>query len=120
MDIRSLYTFLPAHTANKASIQLGVWCCAGLLKLHELRLQQGDIDTEETVPLIGMTAIGLDWKSHVAYKLPDDGSVVILGPVSIGGYEDIHNFFVLNSVFKIIAKWAEQDYWTHFRGIFGV
>ncbi|ELR09120.1 hypothetical protein GMDG_03700 [Pseudogymnoascus destructans 20631-21] len=128
-----------SHTANKASIQLGVWCCAGLLKLHELRLQQGDIDTEETVPLIGMTAIGLDWKSHVAYKLPDDGAVVshfhfhtlyevekssadlpcvvkvILGPVSIGGYEDIHNFFVLNSVFKIIAKWAEQDYWTHFR-----
>ncbi|ELR10086.1 hypothetical protein GMDG_04486 [Pseudogymnoascus destructans 20631-21] len=110
----------PGKSYNEASIQLGVWCCAGLLKLHELRLQQGDIDAEETVPLIGMTAIGLDWKSHVAYKLPDDGAVVILGPVSIGGYEDIRSFFVLNSVFKIIAKWAEQDYWTHFRGIFGV
>ncbi|KAL5347667.1 hypothetical protein ACLOAV_007076 [Pseudogymnoascus australis] len=65
----------PGKSYNEASIQLGVWCCAGLLKLHELRLQQGDIDTEETVPLIGMTAIGLDWKSHVAYKLPDDGAV---------------------------------------------
>ena len=43
---------------------------------------------------------------------------VILGPVSIGGYEDIHSFYVLNSVLKIIAEWAEQDYWTHFRGIF--
>lgn len=66
----------PRKSYNEASIQLGVWCCAGLLKLHELRLQQGDIDAEETVPLIGMTAIGLDWKSHVAYKLPDDGAVV--------------------------------------------
>ncbi|KFZ19777.1 hypothetical protein V501_00510 [Pseudogymnoascus sp. VKM F-4519 (FW-2642)] len=134
----------PGKSYNEASIQLGVWCCAGLLKLHELRLQQADIDAEETVPLIGMTAIGLDWKSHVAYKLPGDGAIVshlhfhtpyevekssadlvgvvkvILGPVSIGGYEDIQSFFVLNSVFKIIAKWAEQDYWTHFRAIFGV
>jgi hypothetical protein len=44
---------------------------------------------------------------------------MILGPVNSGCYEDAHSFIVLDSVVKVIAKWAEQEYWTHFKDIFG-
>jgi hypothetical protein len=31
---------------------------------------------DDGVPLLGLTAIGMDWKSHLAYKDPEDGATV--------------------------------------------
>jgi hypothetical protein len=66
----------PGKSYTEASVQLGVWCCAGLLKLQELRQQQGELYSNEAMPLLALTAIGLDWKAHLAYKLPEDGPIV--------------------------------------------
>jgi hypothetical protein len=66
----------PGKSYTEASVQLGVWCCAGLLKLEELRIQQGHAGLDDGVPLLGLTAIGMDWKLHLAYKDPEDGVTV--------------------------------------------
>jgi hypothetical protein len=66
----------PGKSYTEASVQLGVWCCARLLKLQELRQQQGGTCLDDTLPLLALTAIGMDWKAHLAYKLPEDGPIV--------------------------------------------
>jgi hypothetical protein len=45
---------------------------------------------------------------------------MILGPINSGGYEDVLSFFVLYCVLQVTANWAEQEYWTHFKDIFGI
>jgi hypothetical protein len=34
----------PGKSYTEASVQLGVWCCIGLLKLEELQRQHADIE----------------------------------------------------------------------------
>jgi hypothetical protein len=70
----------PGKSYTEASVQLGVWCCAGLLKLEELRIQQGHTGLDDRMPLLGLTAIGMDWKSHLAYKDPEDGTITLSAP----------------------------------------
>jgi hypothetical protein len=42
----------PGKSYNEASIQLGVWCCAGLVKLEELQQQNGKDPASKPIPLI--------------------------------------------------------------------
>lgn len=66
----------PGKSYTEASVQLGVWCCAGLLKLQELRTKFGTERSDEPLPLFGWTAIGTDWKLHLAYGDQDGAAVV--------------------------------------------
>jgi len=68
----------PGKSYLEASLQLGVWCFAGLQKLEELRLQSESRSVSESLPLFGWTAIGMDWKLHIAYLDAHDGGVVSL------------------------------------------
>jgi len=66
----------PGKSYMEASVQLGVWCCAGLLKLQELRAHYGTVEGGQILPLFGWTAIGMDWKLHIAYQDPASNEVV--------------------------------------------
>jgi len=81
---------------NEATVQLGVWCAAGLEKLrrlreerHEKRLREsGEVDEPlrregegeggpELPPFLGWTVVGHEWKLHVVWK-DGSGNVVSL------------------------------------------
>ncbi|KAH7379977.1 hypothetical protein BKA64DRAFT_765676, partial [Cadophora sp. MPI-SDFR-AT-0126] len=83
---------------NEATVQLGVWCAAGLEKLRRLRGEGHDKRTGERgeayeplrreaeaegggelPPFVGWTVVEHEWKLHVVWK---DGS----GNVDLGGY----------------------------------
>jgi hypothetical protein len=58
---------------NEATIQLGIWCSAGLEKLQSMITT----DTAETQkPLLGWTVIGHEWKLHIAWKDQEAGNTV--------------------------------------------
>ena len=59
---------------DEASMQLGVWCAAGLEKLRRLYPVKDDHDLR---PLIGITVIGHDWNIHIGWKrVNGDGTTV--------------------------------------------
>jgi hypothetical protein len=141
----------------EASLQLGVWCFAGLAKLDGLRVRsrttgremmtptingqiptaKGDdyvaedenlvsgahattVDrsrTEENLPVFGWTAIGMDWKLHIAYRDMADDGVTILGPLDSGGLGSVMAFFKLFETATALAMWAKEKYWMEFRSI---
>ena len=123
----------PGKNYLEASLQLGVWCFAGLAKSDELRLQlstagrkaptpamNGQIsatDSKQNLPVFGWTAIGMDWKLHIAYRDTTDGGVVILGPLDSGGLGSVPAIFKLLKTVIALAKWAEDTYWPEFRSI---
>jgi len=54
-------------------MQLGIWSAAGLEKMWSM------VDMEEAqsmMPLLGITAIGHDWKIHISWKLQGTGETV--------------------------------------------
>ncbi|KAI9767242.1 MAG: hypothetical protein M1840_005842 [Geoglossum simile] len=141
----------------EASLQLGIWCFAGLAKLDELRVQSrtagqktptpamnvqisiadGEGYTvedensvvgvhatavncsrvEQNLPVFGWTAIGIDWKLHIAYRDMTDNGVVVLGPLDSGGLGSVMAFFKLFKTATALAKWAKEKYWLEFRSI---
>jgi hypothetical protein len=141
----------------EASLQLGVWCFAGLAKLDELRVRSGTagrktptpamngqisaadgegrtvedensvvgvhaaaVDysrAEQNLPVFGWTAIGMDWKLHIAYRDTTDDGVMILGPLDSGGLGSVMAFFKLFKTATALAKWAKEKYWLEFRSI---
>jgi hypothetical protein len=81
---------------NEATVQLGVWCAAGLEKLRRLReeghekrtRERGEVDEpprkegeaeeeRELPPFVGWTVVGHEWKLHVVWK-DESGNVVSL------------------------------------------
>ncbi|KAJ9653150.1 hypothetical protein H2201_009174, partial [Coniosporium apollinis] len=122
----------PGKSYLEASLQLGVWCFAGLEKLRELRALSGKLaqqmptpgSTDEEVeaaaegteepgdelPLFGWTAIGMDWKLHVAFRDKADGGVVVLGPLDSGGLGSVLPFFKLLRTVAALAAWAKDTY----------
>jgi hypothetical protein len=115
----------PGKNYLEASLQLGIWCFAGLAKLDELRVQSrtgmiGEIsaaDSGRDLPVFGWTAIGIDWKLHIAYRDKTDGGVMILGPLDSGGLGSIMAIFKLIKTATALAKWAKEKYWPEFRSI---
>jgi hypothetical protein len=117
----------------EASLQLGIWCFAGLAKLDELRVQSrttgrklltpamiGQIsaaDSEQNLPVFGWTAIGMDWKLHIAYRDTTDDGVMILGPLDSGGLGSVMALFKLFRTATALAKWAKEKYWLEFKSI---
>jgi hypothetical protein len=84
----------PGGSYSEATVQLGVWCAAGLEKLRRLREEAHERRTNEAVevdkqppgeggaegddelpPFVGWTVVGHDWKFHVAWK-DSSGKVV--------------------------------------------
>jgi hypothetical protein len=57
---------------NEAVMQLAIWSAAGLEKL---KTQGPNILHTETLPSLGWTVIGHDWKLHISWK-DADGRVV--------------------------------------------
>jgi hypothetical protein len=58
---------------NEAIMQLGVWSAAGLEKMWSM------IDMEKAqsmMPLLGITAIGHEWKIHISWKVQGTGETV--------------------------------------------
>ncbi|KAJ9624517.1 hypothetical protein H2203_005252 [Taxawa tesnikishii (nom. ined.)] len=126
----------PGKSYLEASLQLGVWCFAGLEKLKELRVHSGktdeqilasgeekeseiaqDMRSQEDLPIFGWTAIGMDWKLHVAFEDKADGGAVVLGPLDSGGLGSALSFFKLFRTATMLAKWAKETYWAEFRSI---
>lgn len=145
----------PGKSYLEASLQLGVWCFAGLAKLEELSVRsrmQGPKTSTPTIhgktptvesdghtvedknstveahavdcskmkgslPIFGWTAIGMDWRLHIAYKDTIDNGVVILGPLDSGGLGSAMAFFKLFETATALAKWAKEKYWIEFRSI---
>lgn len=124
----------PGKNYLEASLQLGVWCFAGLQKLDELSIERqrirggGDetrainVDDNDsaniatascTLPLFGWTSIGMEWKLHLAYKNSDD-SVTILGPRDTGGLMSGLSAFKLCYCIGRLAKWTRNTYWAEF------
>jgi hypothetical protein len=141
----------------EASLQLGIWCFAGLAKLDELRVRSRtagqktptpamsvqisvadgkgytvedensvvgvyatDVNcsrVEQNLPVFGWTAIGMDWKLHIAYRDMTDNGVVVLGPLDSGGLGSVMAFFKLYRTATALAKWAKEKYWLEFRSI---
>jgi hypothetical protein len=141
----------------EASLQLGVWCFAGLAKLDELRVwsriagrkmptpavdrQTSAADdegrtlgdggpvvgvhatamdhsrAEQNLPVFGWTAIGMDWKLHIAYRDTTDNGVVVLGPLDSGGLGSVMALYKLFKMATALAKWAKEKYWLEFRSI---
>lgn len=138
----------------EASLQLGVWCFAGLAKLDELRKQSRVVDPETltpaidervsatgsdsstmeagnstskvqtavcsrvgSLPVFGWTAIGMDWKLHIAYRDRADGGVTILGPLDSGGLGSALAIFKLFEIATMLARWAKDHYWIEFKNI---
>ncbi len=74
----------------ESSLQLGIWCFTGLQKIQELRQHAvplrrrsgsnlGDPNPDgcdDCLPIVGWTAIGLDWKLHIAFKRKGEDDVV--------------------------------------------
>lgn len=100
-----------------------MWCFSGLEKLEQLRvreIQRDDLgDIAQELPLFGWTAIGMDWKLHVAYRNRADNGVVVLGPLDSGGLHSVMAFFRLFRIATALAKWAKETYWAEFRRIVG-
>lgn len=84
----------PGGSYSEATVQLGVWCAAGLEKLRRLREEaherrtnealevdnppsgEGGVERDEELPpFVGWTVVGHDWKFHVAWK-DSSGKVV--------------------------------------------
>ncbi|KAH0558699.1 hypothetical protein GP486_004648 [Trichoglossum hirsutum] len=114
----------PGKNYLEASLQLGVWCFAGLAKLDELKVRSGDyaatVDyskVEQNLLVFGWTAIGMDWKLHIAYRDTTDNGVVILGPLDSGGLGSVMAFFKLFKTVTALAKWAKEKFWPEFRSI---
>lgn len=120
----------PGKNYLEASLQLGVWCFAGLAKLDELKMQLsvtdqqtsagmtlGYAEADESLPVFGWTAIGMDWKLHIAYRDKIDGGVVILGPLDSGGLGSVMAFFKLFEIVTSMAVWAKEKYWVEFKSI---
>lgn len=145
----------PGKSYFEASLQLGVWCFAGLAKLDELKLRwtienartihvqapapmnseagpvveqvlctvDGDMPEREVshanvecnLPVFGWTAIGMDWKLHIAYRDTIDNGVVVLGPLDSGGLGSVTAFFKLYQTATMLSKWAKETYWAEFR-----
>ncbi|KAI9775011.1 MAG: hypothetical protein M1839_001611 [Geoglossum umbratile] len=117
----------------EASLQLGIWCFAGLTKLDELRVQSRTVsrklpilavigqisaaDSQQNLPVFGWTAIGMDWKLHIAYRDTTGNGVMILGPLDSGGLGSVMGFFKLFKTATALAKWAKEKYWLEFRSI---
>jgi hypothetical protein len=60
---------------NEATMQLGVWSAAGLEKMRSML----DVKTSGAVmPLLGITAIGHEWKIHISWKVDKTGETVSL------------------------------------------
>jgi hypothetical protein len=60
---------------NEATMQLGVWSAAGLEKMRSML----DVKTSGAVmPLLGITAIGHEWKIHISWKVDETGETVSL------------------------------------------
>lgn len=84
----------PGGSYSDATVQLGVWCAAGLEKLSRLREEaherrtnealevdnppsgEGGVERDEELPpFVGWTVVGHDWKFHIAWK-DSSGKVV--------------------------------------------
>jgi hypothetical protein len=64
---------------NEATMQLGVWAAAGLKKMESML----DVETSEAVmPLLGITAIGHEWKIHISWKIDGTGETVSPLPIA--------------------------------------
>ncbi|RYN88171.1 hypothetical protein AA0119_g12103 [Alternaria tenuissima] len=72
---------------------------------------------EEILPIFGWTAIGMDWKLHIAYRDRNDDGVVILGPLDSGGLGSAMAFFKLFETATVLARWAKDKYWMEFMSI---
>ncbi len=111
----------PGKNYLEASLQLGVWCFAGLAKLDELKMQAGTTlgcaGAEESLPLFGWTAVGMDWRLHIAYRDKNDGGVIILGPLDSGGLGSVMAFFKLFATATWLAMWVKDKYWGGFKKI---
>jgi hypothetical protein len=60
---------------NEATMQLGVWATAGLKKIESML----NVETSKAVmPLLGITAIGHEWKIHISWKINGTGETVSL------------------------------------------
>ena len=140
----------PGKSYLEASLQLGVWCFAGLAKHDELKMRSGmktprtnqeegtsaeevhstaesnmpagerdPANAECHLPIFGWTAIGMDWKLHIAYRDITDDGVVVLGPLDSGGLGSVAAFFKLFQTATALAKWAKGTYWGEFRRMVG-
>ncbi|KAI9771587.1 MAG: hypothetical protein M1840_001802 [Geoglossum simile] len=147
----------PGKNYLEASLQLGVWCFAGLAKLDELRVRSrtagrktptaamsrqisaadgegctvedqnsvvGVYTTamdysraEQNLPVFGWTAIGMDWKLHIAFRDTTNDGVMILGPLDSGGLGSVMAIFKLFKTATALVKWAKEKYWLEFRSI---
>jgi len=74
----------------KRRFSSGYRVVAGLLKLEELRMQQEHTGLDDSVPLLRLTAIGMDWKSHIAYKNPEDGATMSSFKISCTVHQGYH------------------------------
>ena len=144
----------PGKNYFEASLQLGVWCFAGLAKLEELRVQSRTAGrktpastagrqisitdsegratedevgvhttsmdyprAEQNIPVFGWTAIGMDWKLHIAYRDTTNGGVTVLGPLNSGGSGSAVELYKLIKTATVMAKWAKEKYWLEIRSI---
>jgi hypothetical protein len=66
----------PGGSYSDATVQLGVWCAAGLEKLRRLREEARERRTNEAADVDEPpSVVGHDWKFHVAWK-DSSGKVV--------------------------------------------
>ncbi|KAH9203980.1 hypothetical protein DL95DRAFT_471897 [Leptodontidium sp. 2 PMI_412] len=121
---------------NEATVQLGVWCAAGLEKLRRLREEGHDKRTRERgeadeplrwegeaegggelPPFVGWTVVGHEWKLHVVWK-DRSGNVTVLGPwrllnAGTGSHAEI---LVLLALIRRVERWVRGVYWPWLRG----
>ena len=68
----------PEKSYSEAAVQVAVWCSAGLRKFQQLHDEFIEDHIAQTPPLVAWTAIGHDWKVHIAYCDPQDGGIVCI------------------------------------------
>ncbi|KAF2453844.1 hypothetical protein BDY21DRAFT_355262 [Lineolata rhizophorae] len=110
----------PGKSYLEASIQLGLWCFAGLTKLARMRtavkseaVRNRDLHTLDV--LFRWTAIGMDWRLHVAYRDMTTGGVTVLGPLKCGGFQSVTDFFTLFKTAMLLAAWIKYHFWEEIR-----
>ncbi|KAL5331122.1 hypothetical protein ACEPPN_000651 [Leptodophora sp. 'Broadleaf-Isolate-01'] len=118
---------------NEAIIQLGIWCAAALEALQGLRTlgevegesgegeveeenereKEGEGERKSLPPFVGWTAMGHDWKFHIAWK-DADGDVTIIGPWRLltGSTCSHFEILLLIRMIQAVKKWQEEDYWS--------
>ncbi|MCJ1476734.1 hypothetical protein MMC13_005403 [Lambiella insularis] len=95
---------------NEATMQLGVWSAAGLEKMQSML----DMTSSGVImPLLGITAIGHEWKIHIAWKVDKNGETLVVGPFpllqsSTASYLGIFN---LRQLLQRVRDYLCNQFW---------